>query len=203
VRTFVSAHAPDARAALAALLEADARIEVVGESSPDDLGAAARASDPEVVVEQRDGPSEAAAFPTVALVDDPRAALAAEGFGARGRGGAALLSRDATADEIVGAVLAVAAGLIAVQPRALGFGDDALAPAPERERVRGNERLSPREVEVLAELARGSANKQVAAKLRISEHTVKFHIASIFGKLGVASRTEAVTAGVRRGLIML
>jgi NarL family two-component system response regulator YdfI len=56
---------------------------------------------------------------------------------------------------------------------------------------------------VLGELARGVPNKTIAARLAISEHTVKFHIASIFAKLGVASRTEAVTQGVRRGLIML
>ncbi len=65
------------------------------------------------------------------------------------------------------------------------------------------ERLSPRESEVLIQLARGAGNKQIAAALTISEHTVKFHLASIFAKLGVSSRTEAVTQGVRRGLIML
>ena len=63
--------------------------------------------------------------------------------------------------------------------------------------------LTPREVEVLGELARGVPNKTIAGRLAISEHTVKFHIASIFAKLGVASRTEAVTQGVRLGLIML
>ena len=53
------------------------------------------------------------------------------------------------------------------------------------------------------QLARGAGNKQIATALMISEHTVKFHLASIFAKLGVSSRTEAVTHGVRRGLIML
>jgi DNA-binding CsgD family transcriptional regulator len=69
--------------------------------------------------------------------------------------------------------------------------------------LRGPDRLSAREVDVLAELARGAGNKQIAARLAISEHTVKFHVASIFAKLGVSSRTEAVTRGVRLGLIML
>jgi DNA-binding NarL/FixJ family response regulator len=52
-------------------------------------------------------------------------------------------------------------------------------------------------------LAAGLANKGIAARLSISEHTVKFHVASILGKLGVSSRTEAVTVGIRRGLVML
>jgi len=56
---------------------------------------------------------------------------------------------------------------------------------------------------VLAELARGVPNKTIAARLAISEHTVKFHVASIFAKLGVASRTEAVAHGIRLGLVMV
>jgi DNA-binding CsgD family transcriptional regulator len=56
---------------------------------------------------------------------------------------------------------------------------------------------------VLAELARGAPNKTIAARLGISEHTVKFHIASIFAKLAVSSRTEAVARGARLGLVML
>jgi DNA-binding CsgD family transcriptional regulator len=52
-------------------------------------------------------------------------------------------------------------------------------------------------------MARGSPNKEIAARLGISEHTVKFHVGSIFAKLGVSSRTEAVTQGMRLGLVML
>lgn len=52
-------------------------------------------------------------------------------------------------------------------------------------------------------LASGLGNKEIAAKLAISEHTVKFHVASILGKLGATSRTEAVSLGIRRGLILL
>jgi DNA-binding NarL/FixJ family response regulator len=65
------------------------------------------------------------------------------------------------------------------------------------------EALTPREGEVLQMLASGLGNKEIAAKLAISEHTVKFHVASILGKLGATSRTEAVSLGIRRGLIML
>jgi len=63
------------------------------------------------------------------------------------------------------------------------------------------EALTPREEEVLGLMAAGLGNKQIAARLDISEHTAKFHVASIMGKLGAGSRTEAVTAGIRRGLI--
>jgi DNA-binding NarL/FixJ family response regulator len=65
------------------------------------------------------------------------------------------------------------------------------------------EPLTRREQEVLRMLALGLANKEIAARLNISEHTVKFHVAAILGKLGAASRTEAVALGIRHGLILL
>ena len=63
------------------------------------------------------------------------------------------------------------------------------------------EELTPRELQVLRDMALGSANKEIAERLHISEHTVKFHVASILGKLEAGSRTEAVMQGIRRGLI--
>jgi DNA-binding NarL/FixJ family response regulator len=65
------------------------------------------------------------------------------------------------------------------------------------------EPLTPREVEVLELLAEGLPNKAIAARLGISDQTVKFHVSSICGKLGAANRTDAVRRGVRRGLISL
>jgi len=65
------------------------------------------------------------------------------------------------------------------------------------------EALTPRELQVLQLLAAGLGNKEVASRLEISEHTAKFHVAAIMGKLGAASRTEAVTLGIRHGLIMI
>src|SRR5216683_2649955 len=65
------------------------------------------------------------------------------------------------------------------------------------------EPLTRREREVLQMLAAGLANKEIAARLAISDHTVKFHVASILGKLGASTRTEAVSAGIRRGLVLL
>jgi DNA-binding NarL/FixJ family response regulator len=65
------------------------------------------------------------------------------------------------------------------------------------------EALTPREIQVLELLAEGLANKVIAERLRISDQTVKFHVAAILGKLGVANRTEAVRVAVRRGLIAI
>jgi DNA-binding NarL/FixJ family response regulator len=65
------------------------------------------------------------------------------------------------------------------------------------------EALTPRELEVLEVLAQGLSNRAIAARLAISEHTVKFHVSSIFAKLGAENRTDAVRRGVRLGLIAL
>ena len=66
-----------------------------------------------------------------------------------------------------------------------------------------DEPLTPREIQVLELLAEGLPNKTIAARLGISDQTVKFHVASISGKLGAANRTDAVRRAVRRGLIAL
>jgi DNA-binding NarL/FixJ family response regulator len=76
----------------------------------------------------------------------------------------------------------------------------AIAANPEEYLV---EELTEREMEVLELLADGLANKQIALELEISEHTVKFHVSSIYTKLGAANRTEAVRIGARLGLIVL
>ncbi len=83
---------------------------------------------------------------------------------------------------------------------------NALLPPRRAERALSmdtGEALTPRELEVFAMLAEGAGNKAIAWKLAISEHTVKFHVASIMSKLNATSRTEAVSIGIRRGLILL
>lgn len=67
----------------------------------------------------------------------------------------------------------------------------------------GEQPLTPREIEVLELLAEGLPNKAIAARLGISDQTVKFHVASISGKLGASNRTDAVRRAVRRGLVTL
>ena len=114
-----------------------------------------------------------------------------------------MLPRDTDPSVAVAAARAAAAGLVAVLREAA----PALASAESARSWRVEEdpspHLSPREREVLRLLAAGTGNKGIAMRLAISEHTVKFHVASILAKLHASSRTEAVTEGIRRGLVML
>ena len=116
----------------------------------------------------------------------------------------AILPQSSTESEILATVEAVASGLVVLHPDVVEY----LLPPKEgslRENVLVNpvQTLTPREIEVLQMLGSGLGNKAIAKRLNISEHTVKFHLSSIFQKLGVSTRTEAVTVGVRLGLIML
>ncbi len=117
------------------------------------------------------------------------------GFGA--------LPRDAGTEEIIAAIIAAANGLTTLD-RSLAR--EALS-GLERRRVEPvseqSEPLTAREQDVLQLLAQGIPNKQIAQRLSISEHTVKFHVSAIMTKLGAASRTEAVTTAARRGLLLL
>jgi DNA-binding NarL/FixJ family response regulator len=110
-------------------------------------------------------------------------------------------------EQLVAALQAAASGLLVLHPAQAaaqvttnGF---ASSPARSRELDELAEPLTPRESEVLQMLASGLGNKEIASKLAISEHTVKFHVASILGKLGAGTRTEAVSIGIRRGLVLL
>ncbi len=116
------------------------------------------------------------------------------------RGARAVLPRNAEGPEIIAAVEAAAAGLVVIPPAML---ERVLPPIPVSEQETPREQLTAREIEVLTMLAEGEGNKQIARHLGISEHTVKFHVGSILGKLNASSRTEAVTAGLRQGLIVL
>lgn len=134
----------------------------------------------------------------VILADDPDSTWTAEVLRAGVR---AILPQEATADEIVAAVEAAAAGLVVLHPDVI----DIIVPIlPSRQvPALANQALTSREIEVLGMLAEGLGNKTIARRLGISEHTVKFHVGSLFTKLNASSRTEAVTLGARQGLIML
>lgn len=136
------------------------------------------------------------AIPIVLLTETTDPATLATALRANVR---ALLSADATSAEIVAAVHSAAAGLFTFQQPAVELlvGDQRPAPAAL------DEPLSPRELEVLSMVAEGLSNKLVAYRLGISEHTVKFHVTSIMGKLRAASRTDAVMQGIRRGLVLI
>ncbi len=112
---------------------------------------------------------------------------------------ASVLPRDAPARQIEAAVAAAAAGLVVrlpgggVSPGSPGFARD--------EPPGGAPLLTPREVEILAMVGGGASNKAVARRLKISVHTVKFHLEAVFRKLGAATRAEAVARGLRQRLI--
>jgi len=117
------------------------------------------------------------------------------GFGA--------LPRDAGTEEIVAALMAVASGLTALDRSLALEALSGLARRPPEPINEQSEPLTAREREVLQLLAQGIPNKQIAQRLSISEHTVKFHVSAIMTKLGAASRTEAVTTAARRGWLLL
>jgi DNA-binding NarL/FixJ family response regulator len=112
----------------------------------------------------------------------------------------AILPNNASPGSVLAAVEAAASGLAAVDPRDL---EPLLSPASAAPLSADPPALTTRELEVFRMLAEGAANKTIAWKLNISEHTVKFHVASILSKLNASTRTEAVTRGVRTGLILL
>jgi len=124
-------------------------------------------------------------------------------------GVSAVLPTTATAEEILAAVEAALAGLVVLPRDALDIFEEAL-PTQEAnhdsvvlDREQLTENLTPRERQILELMAEGLGNKEIAWRLQISEHTVKFHVSSILAKLDASSRTEAVTHGLRRGLLMM
>ena len=133
-------------------------------------------------------------LPTIVLTSTPHEAWTPR---ARREGVRAVLRPDASAEELTAAVAATRAGLLVLHPDAVG------AAAPTAGTAVAPMTLTPREHDVLEMMAEGMSNRAIALRLKISRHTVKFHVASVLTKLGARSRTEAVTAGVRHGLISL
>lgn len=173
IRVYVVVGSPVLRAGLESLLQPETDITVTDQ-------------EPDVVVTDRPEIPEVAAA-AILLSDSPRL----EDIHPPIRG---VLPRDVAPAELIAATHAVAAGLVVLHPAALAMpASDFVDTGP----------LTSREMEILGMLAEGLPNKTIAWKLDISEHTVKFHVASILSKLGVSSRTEAVTVGLRRGLIFL
>jgi two-component system, NarL family, nitrate/nitrite response regulator NarL len=191
---------PLARAGLSALVAAGSGLALVGEVGPGEAAAAAARRGPRAVVWDL-GPGAAPpaperlrelGAPVLLLVADAGQAGEALGAGARG-----VLTRTTRAEELAAAVAAAAEGLWVLDP-SLG---SRLVRATE---PRGEaEPLTPREREVLSLLSQGLANKAIAARLGISEHTAKFHVNAILAKLGVDSRAEAIVRAARLGLVVL
>ena len=127
------------------------------------------------------------------------------------------INLNASAEEIAGAIYALQAGLWVMDPSFVSLlGHFSNSNSPSRLLVDGSfdqdteetqfaviDSLTPRESEVLQCLAGGLTNKEIAKHLSISEHTVKYHISSIYSKLGVNNRTEAVRQGILGGIIVI
>lgn len=191
---------PLARGGLAARVAGREELSLAGQASPREAGAAAAARAPAVVLwDLGTGPVDEGALdavgatPVVALAAEEAQAGEALRAGARGA-----VFRGAEPEVLAAAALAVARGLAVLDP-ALA----ALFLRPPREPGEGVGALTPREQEVLTLLAEGLANKAIAARLGISEHTAKFHVNAILAKLGVESRAEAIVRAARMGLVVL
>ena len=202
LRVLVVSHDPLARAGLAALLDQQPGCNVVGRVSDDEVQIPAlEVYQPDVLVWdlgwnsvsalERMGEIPEDAPPVLALVGDQTHADEARTSGARG-----VLLRETDADVFLAALSAVARGLVVLDPSLA-----ARATTPRSSDAVPD--LTPRERQALALLAEGLPNKTIASRMGISEHTVKFHVNSILGKLGAQSRTEAVTRATRLGLILL
>jgi DNA-binding NarL/FixJ family response regulator len=204
VELLVVARYPATRAGLRALLDGAIGVHVAAEVPldalverllpPFDVILADVSDDPDAHVEEIE-----AALPGVAAV---LIADWATPPPSRARGGPArgYLGRDATSEEIEAAVAAVAHGLTVVEP---GLAATLWRAAPLAADPATDATLTEREHEVLRLIARGLPNKGIALELGISEHTAKFHVGAILSKLGAASRTEAVMAAARRGILPL
>jgi DNA-binding NarL/FixJ family response regulator len=207
IRLLIAAPSAIARAGLESLVRGP-EIEVAGAATLAGLALAADRHQPDVVLAAVEGhydeaPEELMALAgreggpaIVVLAPDLQPPWTGEALRAGIR---AVLPGDLGAREILAAIEAAAAGLVVLHPQDLpALGAERTLPAAS-----STQTLSPREIQVLGMLAEGLGNKTIAWKLGISEHTAKFHVASILTKLNAGTRTEAVTLGIRRGLILI
>jgi DNA-binding NarL/FixJ family response regulator len=199
IRLLIAAPTAVMRAGLEALVASDPEIALTG-SFPDlssvetvrpDVVLAALSVDE--LTPPHDGDS--AAIVLLSNNDQPAWTPEALRLGVR-----AVLRQDATSSEVLAAVGAASNGMAVLDPQELEALLTAASPAPVSDEPSA---LTPRELEVLRMMAEGAANKIIAWKLGISEHTAKFHVASILGKLHAGTRAEAVAIGMRKGLILI
>lgn len=217
IKVMVVADDPDERSDLAALVSAEPDCVVVAaHASGDDLATTGGAPPDVILWDLGDDPesgltrmadAEDMQVPIVALVQDDR-----DGIRALARGAAGVLAGPADPERIVLAARTVLGGLVAMDPAivadvATGARQDAAGeelpggrPSIEDAPL---EALTRREHDVLRLMAEGLGNKQIAERLGITEHTAKFHVHTILGKLGTQSRTEAVVSAARLGLIAI
>ena len=193
LRVAVCASYPSVRAGLRAMLGAESGFSLVDEGSSED--------DADVTVVDLDEGSPDETWPTgpaVLLAGSPAEFAGLSNTGVVPR---AYLLKESTAAELAAAVRAVALGLVVLDPAVAARSPR--MPARVSEAMPESGTLTSRELEVLRLVAQGLPNKAIALELGISEHTVKFHVGTVLGKLNAASRTEAVALAVRAGLLPL
>jgi DNA-binding NarL/FixJ family response regulator len=203
-RAFVVAPTPVTRAGLRSMLAnaEGTEVRVVGEvASPTDPSALSEAdvvllADEELLEEASMAVAEDGTQALVLVSEEEHAVSRLRAMQLRGWG---LVPPDAPPEELAAAVAAAGQGLI-VLPKTL---TERLLQEPAPSVGELSEALTAREREVLDLLAHGLKNADIAGELHISEHTVKFHISSLYAKLGVNNRAEAVSRGARHGLISL
>jgi DNA-binding NarL/FixJ family response regulator len=213
IRVLIAATSEIMCAGLEALLTGDPMLVAVGRClGMADLAPQVEAQRPDVMLLELESPDDDTLAmlealggglrtpAVVVLTENPYGTWAAE---ALRTGVQAILPTQAQASAIVAAIEAAAAGLVVLQREAIESLLPPLSSTPRPLPDPSLQALTPREIEVLGMLAEGLGNKTIAWRLGISEHTVKFHLGSIFSKLNVSSRTEAVTLGIRQGLIMI
>ncbi len=205
LRVLIVANDPLVREGLAALFFAQPGFALVGQIAADrNLTAQLALYDPNVVLWDFGlNPELSIKFllelpnlgpPIVALLPDESHATEAWTENIRG-----LLLREVEAENLRAALRAAAQELVALDPALAAV----LVPHRHPEKNSRVEALTPRELEVLQLLAEGLSNKTIAQRLYVSEHTVKFHVNAILGKLNASSRTDAVVRATRLGLIIL
>ena len=211
IRVFLIAASPLARAALqnrlrphgVKIVGSAAHIDAVdgqlSDTQPQALLVDASAEQLETMIGSLADSDLAAEIPTVVLAEPGSSAVSAQALQAGIR---AVLPSGLAADQLAAALHAVASGLVVLHPTEVQAAFPMAAPASQP-LAELPEPLTRREREVLQMLAGGLANKEIAARLQISDHTAKFHVAAILGNLGAATRTEAVALGIRRGLVLL
>lgn len=220
IKVFVRADSPSDLARLSALVKSAPTLRLVGASlHHTDAGGQTSEFAPDVLLEygafddsednlQAEFESESVA--RIVIVSETELPAAAEAMQAADSTIRGILPDYATDAEIQSAIESAATGLHVFHPDVLGHILDnsggmarASNSSPGALSDHPAQPLSPRETEILNLLAQGLANKVIAWRLKISEHTVKFHITSIFNKLNASTRAEAVAIGIRQGLIIL
>ena len=191
------------RAGLEVILKQSSSFKVVGAAQgTHTIGRHAAELQPDVVLAdfERETPLITHnGVPVVALIANPTVAWTAQALRS---GVKSILPREAGREEIVAAIHAAYTGLVLLDPAVAQQIVERIG-SPASQIPPSYESLTPRENEVLAMLAEGLANREIADRLGVSDHTIKFHISSILDKLGASTRTEAVTLGLRMGLIVL